>query len=106
MINAGELDRRITIERATELGDDFGNSILTWSTLALVSAKIEYLTDTEVWRAKQVQSSAEVRFTIRWGINVTSQDRIIYENKTYNIVGVKEIGRHEGQELTAAEEIG
>ena len=44
---------------------------------------------------------SRARFQIRWGYDVTIEDRVICEGRVYELVVVKEIGRHEGQELSA-----
>jgi SPP1 family predicted phage head-tail adaptor len=101
MIDAGSLDRRIVLQKSTPVTDDFGNSIDVWSDTH-ISAGVHYMTNDETWRAQQVQSNAELRFTIRWGFDARVTDRIIFDGKAYDIVGVRELGRQEGQELTAA----
>jgi head-tail adaptor len=49
-----------------------------------------------------VASNATTRFRIRWGLGVEETDRVSYDGKDFEIIGVKEIGRREGQEITAA----
>ena len=101
-MEAGKLDRRITIERATTVTDAFGAEIATWSPVATVWAAYQPVSDGERLRAAEVGASLTARFTIRWGHDVTVEDRIVFDGRTFEVVGVKEIGRREGQEISAA----
>lgn len=101
-MEAGKLDRRISIERAVITTDPLGGDSYVWSELAEVWAEVLPISDGERWRAAEVAANVTTRFRIRWGANVTVEDRIAYDGRTYEIVGVKEIGRREGQEITAA----
>ena len=99
---AGDLDRRITFERAIGTTDDLGGEVHNWGEHATVWAQVLPISDGERWRAAEVAASVTTRFRIRWGAGVTVEDRIAYDGRIYDIVGVKEIGRREGQEITAA----
>lgn len=102
MIKAGELDRRITIERGVDTLDSFGGVDRSWSAIATVWAKVTPISDGERWRAQEVAAEVTTRFLIRWGAGVLPTDRIRYAGAVYEISGVKEVGRREGQEITAA----
>lgn len=101
-MDAGKLDRRITVERATITTDAAGGEVQDWTAIATVWAEVLPISDGERWRASEVAAHVTTRFRIRWGLGVTVEDRIVYEGRVYEIVGVKEIGRREGQEITAA----
>jgi SPP1 family predicted phage head-tail adaptor len=101
-MEAAKLDRRIGIERATVTTDAAGGEVQTWTTVAEVWARVDWVKDGERFRAAEIAAYAEVRFTIRWGFGVTATDRILWEGRTYEIVAPpKEIGRREGQEISA-----
>jgi SPP1 family predicted phage head-tail adaptor len=101
-MQAGKLDRRIAVERATTAKNDFGEEVPTWAPLSTVWAQVLPISDQERWRASEVSATVSTRFRIRWGLGVTAEDRIVYEGRVYEISGVKELGRREGQEVTAA----
>jgi SPP1 family predicted phage head-tail adaptor len=101
-MDAGLLDRRITIERATETTDAVGGVTREWGPLATVWAQVLPISDGERWRAEEVAAHVTHRFRIRWGAGVLPTDRIVYEGRIFDLSGVKEIGRREGQELTGA----
>lgn len=103
MLAAGDLDRRITIQRAMTVTDELGSEVPAWIDLTTVWASVEWVKDGERFRAAEVAAYAEVRFTIRWGVGVTAQDRVRYDGRVYEIVGPpKEIGRRVGQEISAS----
>lgn len=103
---AGNLDRRITIQRATYTQNALGEQIIaTWNTLATVWAEVMPVSDGERIRALEVSAEITTRFRIRYSSTVASvnpKDRISYDGRVYDISGVKEIGRREGLEITAA----
>ncbi len=104
MLDAGRMDRRITIQRiAATAPDGHGGTRETWGDLVTVWAEVKPISDGERWRAEQSQVAATAthRFRIRWGLGVTPLDRIRFEGREFEISGVKEIGLRVGQEITA-----
>jgi SPP1 family predicted phage head-tail adaptor len=101
---AGRLDRRITILRATVAADEFNEQVETWGTLAVVWAQATPVMDAERQRAGETLASKAYRFTIRYSSDVAAvdpRDRVTFDGRTYDVQGVKEIGRREGLEITA-----
>lgn len=100
------LDRRITLQREHQTGtDDLNAPIMVWRDIATVWAGFEPISDGERWRAREVMAEVTARFTIRWAPEIRDlnpKDRLIHETKTYDIAGVKEVGRHYMLEITAA----
>lgn len=104
-MRAGALDRRIVIERATTTPDEFNASGETWAALATVWASKSDVKDGERMRAGAVSSEITTRFQVRYSTtlaDVGPKDRVRFDGRTYDIVAVKEIGRNEGLEITAA----
>lgn len=101
-MDAGRLDRRVTVERATFTTNGFGEEVATWAPLKTVWADVQPISDGERWRAAEVAAHVTTRFRVRWGLDVTVRDRIAYDGRIYDISAVKEIGRREGQEITAS----
>jgi len=104
-MQAGQIDRRITIQRATVAQDATGQEVSSWSNLATVWAGKQDVSDTERIASAEVQATITTRFQIRWSsavADVNPKDRLIYAGKTYDISAVKEICRREGLELSAA----
>lgn len=104
---AGDLDRRIDIERVTEGSQNgFGEPSQTWSTLTTVAAQRMDVLDSEKIAAGQRDSALMSRFVIRSSSTartVTPLDRLNHDGETWNITGVKETqqGRNRFIEITA-----
>lgn len=109
MTKAGELDRRITIERYTETADEFNEPIQAWATLMTVWAKYKDssdLTKVEYFGAEQVSAFHLSNFIIRASAQaktVNPKDEIVFDGRRWNIRGTKETneGRNRFIELTA-----
>lgn len=107
-MDAGKLDRRIRIERATETRSATDGSVsLEWVLLAETWARVEPLSGREFFEAQQWAAKADTRFTVRWssalGELVTPDEtcRIVYEERAYNIRSVAELGRRIGLVIIA-----
>lgn len=102
-MRAGDLDRRITIRRATTAQDSgSGEEIETWADLATVWASWRRASARETLAAAEVAAAISDVFVCRWSpvtATITPKDRIVYGGKTYNIEAVAEVGRREGIEL-------
>lgn len=101
---SGALDRRITLQRALATEDDLGSPIETWVDLATVWAAKTDLSDVERSRAAEIGAVIDTRFQIRWSAqwsDLNPTDRLVYAGLTYNIAGVREIGRRQGIEISA-----
>jgi len=103
-MDAGRLDRRILLMRGAAGTDSFNEPVLTWSALATVWAMAEPVKDGERLSAGQMLAGKLTRFTIRYSSEVADidpKDRVAFDGRTYDILGVKEIGRREYLEITA-----
>jgi SPP1 family predicted phage head-tail adaptor len=104
-MQAGELDRRIELRRATTVTDATGGETRTWFAIATVWASKQDVRDAERVRAQEVGATITTRFQIRWSSDVAdldASDELVCEGRTYAIEAVKEIGRRDGLEITAA----
>lgn len=105
LLNAGDLDRRIIIQRATSTRDEYNAEVQTWGNLASRAASYEPLTDGERAQASEISAAASARFRIRWSADLADlnpKDRLMFEGKVHDIEHVKEIGRRVGLEITTA----
>lgn len=106
---AGKLDRRITIERATTVPNEFNEPVETWAPFMTIWAQRKDTSDlvkTEMLGAEQVGSFLLSHFVIRSSVRakmVSPIDRIAYDGHTWNIKGTKETteGRNRFIEITA-----
>jgi SPP1 family predicted phage head-tail adaptor len=106
MAQAGQLDRRVQFRRATLADDGYTTAAETWADLgAPVWASKADISDGERWRAGEVQAHITTRFRVRWSTfsaGITPKDRLVCAGVTYDISGIKEVGRRELLEITAA----
>lgn len=81
-INAGELRRRVQIQAET-LGapSPMGSTVETFNAVAVVPAKLEWMTGTKLYTALQVHPEATVEVTIRWDDRVSEKSRFVTEDK-------------------------
>ena len=94
MTGAGDLDRRITIQRATVTLNEFNEEIETWGDLTTVWAKKTDAGGAESLRAQEVGAQIDARFLIRYSSDVSDvnpYDRIVYKGRSYNITHVIEV---------------
>lgn len=103
-MEAGRLDRRVALQRATTTKNALNEAEETWATFATVWASRQETSDGERQRAAEVGATIDARFQIRWSDQVKSvgpKDRLVCEGRVYDIAGVKEIARREGLEISA-----
>jgi len=97
-MRAGDMDRRVTIQRF-ELVDDGYSSVEVWSDLLTTWAEVRQETGREFFAAAAVQSERKVIFRMRFIESITVLDRVVYDGRNHNIHEVRELGRVEGMEL-------
>lgn len=104
-MNAGELDRRITIQERTQTQDSAsGAYTYTWSNLADVWAKVIEETRPENVSGDVSMASRSANIFIRWRPDITSDMRVLYGERTMKIVaGPAEVGRREWLKFSAVE---
>lgn len=101
-MNAGHLDRKITILTPNGSANAFGEVPVSFVTLAEVWAKVDYRnTGQEDEQAQRETAVDKVTFTIRYRTDVNTGQRISYNGKTYNIRSVSEVGRRSFLDLIA-----
>lgn len=104
-MDAGKLDRRITIRRATVTADAMNEPVETWADLLCLWAAKRDVSDRERLQASEYGATITTRFTVRWSqaaSGITPKDRISIDGSTYDILGIKELGRRAFLEITAA----
>jgi SPP1 family predicted phage head-tail adaptor len=103
-MRAGRLDRRITIQGQSIAHSDSGQEKITWVDVATVWAEKREDRGTERFATKQIIGHAVTTFRIRWSDTVsavTSEHRIEFDGRIFNITDVRELGRREGIEIDA-----
>lgn len=104
-MEAGRLDRRISIERLSTTYNAHNEPVTAWAELAKRWASKKDVSDGEKIRAAEVGATVTTRFQVRWDSvteTLTAADRIVYDGQVYEIEGTKELERREGIEITAS----
>lgn len=108
MIRAGSLDRVITIQRNTPVQDDIGEFIDSWADVTDLRAKV--LTtlgggNQDTFEDDQELPLGQIRLRTRFLSSLTTDDRLIFEGETYNIISLAPFRRHEGWDILAEKDI-
>ncbi|WP_457796650.1 phage head completion protein [Methylocystis sp. S23] len=107
IIRAGRLDRSISIgSKQTDAIDDFGAPTEVYMMQGPYRAELvrdsagDSATSQIVKEGGAVDSvETLLTFRTRWISGLTVADRLIYENRTFDIIGLVEIGRRRGWQI-------
>lgn len=99
MLNIGNMDRRITIERETETVKPSGDVVKAWTPLAVVWAEVLQQTATEFFTGFGEAETGTIIFRVRYRPGLTTADRVTYNGNAYGLKEIKELGRYEALEL-------
>lgn len=86
---AGQLDRRITIQNFSETTDSFGQEVKSFSTLASVWANVVEKIGSEGEDGDMIAATKKVEFIIRYRTDVDEEMRISYNGNTYKIQAIQ-----------------
>ncbi len=92
-LNAGRMNRRITIEQRTDGEDAWGQPLTTWTTVATVWADVRAASGSaaaERIAADRETSVAGYSMRIRWRTDITAGMRVSIGGTRYAIVDVIE----------------
>lgn len=103
MITASGLDRILIIERESTVQDAYGTPTSTWTTVATVRAQRVDMSAKDFLRADGEGSEALAVFRIRWRPDLTVEDRVTTDGRTFDIIGIIELGRRRTLELRCRE---
>lgn len=99
------LDRTIQFLRKTSVSDGLGYAESWADHGAPVFASREDISDGERWRAGEVQAHVTTRFVVRYSdftADLKPADRVAFDGREYDIFGIKQKGRNQWIEVTAA----
>ena len=98
---AGKRDRRVVIQAATQTQNSFGEPVESWSTVTTVWAEVRPISGQMRFTAARELSTEAALFRILYLSTLTERHRLSYNGKAWKIVGLAEIGRRQGWEITA-----
>lgn len=87
-MQAGHLNRRITLQQRTAGQDATGQPVQTWTDVATVWAGIKAKTGRELDLAKSVQSEVSHTITIRYRTGISAAMRAVLGTRIFNIAAV------------------
>lgn len=102
-MSAGSLDRRVTIRRGTVSNTGLGVTT-TWLDYGTFWASRKDVSDAERAAAGSVQGTVVSRFVVRWSADtagIKPADRLVEGGMTFEVRGIKEVGRRRYIEITA-----
>ena len=88
MINAGELNQRITLQQKTTTRNAIGEAVVTWSDVATVWAKVMPLRGNAFYTANQEQHVIDARFLIRERAGLNVGMRLLWKGAPYDITNL------------------
>lgn len=98
---AGRLDRRVVIQRKTVIQDGTGQPIETWTDWKVVMMGRHDLRAEERFRASQEMGTMVAVWTSHFITGLGIDDRLVADGPTWDIIGIAELGRRSGLEITA-----
>jgi head-tail adaptor len=104
-MKAGALDRRIAILRAEWVDDGLQRRLGEPAEIGKRWASATPVRDSERMAQGQTQAVVEMRFQVRFDSltrTLTEADLVEFEGARFEIVGLKEVGRRKGVEISAA----
>ncbi|MCK4577797.1 MAG: phage head closure protein [Candidatus Marinimicrobia bacterium] len=101
MLQAGKLDRQITIQSVTDSKGTVGAPKETYANWLTVWAQVIPANVMERYRNRQTVTVEDLVFRIRWEDGLTTRHRIVHDSENYEILSVREINRREGWEILA-----
>lgn len=102
------LDRRLDVLRAPLIDDGFAQVTGTPVQIGTVWAAKRDVSDAERFKDGRTEAMLTTRFQVRWSpfaASILPSDTLRCEGRSYGIVGLKELGRREGFEITARAEV-
>lgn len=84
-MNPGLFRHKMTFQYYTETENSMGDVVQTWQDVKTVWAMIKTVQGREFIQAAAVQGETTTRFVIRYTKGITSDMRILYDGRTFEI---------------------
>ncbi len=86
-VSLGDMRERVQILAPIDGRDVIGGLVRSWNTIATVWARVEEMSASEQYHREQVQTSAQFAVTIRFRADVTTNQRIVWRGRRFEISG-------------------
>lgn len=94
-LQAGSLNRVVTIQQRSMAVDTFGQQSEAWTTVLTARASVEPLSGSELVAAGAQIGETMVNVTVRYRPSITAAMRLTYQGVVYNILSVvDDLARH------------
>ncbi len=103
-MRAGQLKHLLSIERVTEIQNSFGEPIKEWQEIAKVYGSIYPIRGIERYMSMEKHARATHEINIRYISSITPKDRIIYQNRVFEIISIFNLGERNRQLKIIVEE--
>lgn len=101
-MEAGKLTRSVIFERQIETVTASGAVSKSWQPLLTVRAEVRELRAEEIALGYGSAERETLVFVVRWHPTpITTEDRVIYAGRAYDLRQIVEIGRRDGWKLVA-----
>ncbi|MDB5659559.1 MAG: phage head-tail adaptor, putative, family [Cypionkella sp.] len=101
-MEAGKLDRIITVQRGVETVLPGRVPTIAWTNLLTVRAEVREQNADEIATGFGQAEAETLIFVVRWHPTpITTGDRILFQGRTYDLKAITEIGRRDGWKLRA-----
>jgi SPP1 family predicted phage head-tail adaptor len=104
-MEAGKLNKRITIQQQSTTQDSYGEAVNTWTTFATVWAAINPIIGKEFFASDIVNSKVTTKIRIRYLSGLLPKMRAVYGSKNYDIKAIMNIAEKNAQMLLMCEEV-
>lgn len=95
---------RVTIEAPVDGVNEFGERVVTWSTVETVYAAVEPVRGREFFAAEQVQSEVSHRVVMRYRAGMTTRMRLLHLGREFHINAIIDVDeRHRELQLMCRE---
>lgn len=102
MMQAGRLNRRVTLQSPSQSVDEIGQPIPGWTDVATLWADIRMKSGLESIKAGAPVSVVQASIRVRYRAGITAGMRIVHNLQAYNIVAVMpDVGGREYVDLVA-----
>lgn len=95
------MDRRVTIQRKTTTSGPTGQPIETWPAWKTVWGGKRDVRADERFRADQELATKTTVWMTHYIPGLRTDDRLSVDGEVYDIIGIAELGRRSGLEITA-----
>lgn len=85
-MRAGRLRHRVEVQAPVDVRDDVGGVTKDFETIATRWAQVSPLSAREMWASEQVDSDVTHKVRMRWTDDLTTDYRLIYDDRILNIM--------------------